>query len=249
MLPARQQIRFPEPSCLNGMAQNAMQEKNSANPSFLSPKQMQAGVIVVALILISILTWFAWPNRTPDPKPNAKTLAELIEAINRNEPDAVQQAQEVAGNEWPESIPVLQKMLSHDGWRVRWAACKILADRNNRRFLPLLMPRCSDRDWRVRAVAFEALSRIHPLPVSASLRDTPLEQRERLLLEWLVTYDAHAVEDKALGPGLCELYADVTHVQLGRLLTERWWQSWEQEGQSRPAEWPPGRTDTEFDDD
>ena len=226
-----------------------MQKKNSVNRLFLSPKQMQTGVIVVVLILISILIWLAWPNRTPDPKPNAKTLAELIEPINRNEPDAVRQAEEVAGHEWPQSIPVLQKMLLHDGWRVRWAACKILSDRNNRRFLPLLLPRCSDRDWRVRAVAFEALSRIHPLPVSASLRDTPLEQRERLLLEWLAAYDAHVGEDKSLGPILYELYADAVHVQLGRLLSERWWQSWEQGGRSRPAEWPPGQLNTEFNDD
>lgn len=90
------------------------------------------------------------------------------------------------------------------------------------------------------AVAFEALSRIHPFQVSGSLRDIPLEQRERLLLEWLAAYDAHVGEDKSLGPILYELYTDAAHVQLGRLLVERWWQSWEQRGRPRPAEWPPG---------
>ncbi len=72
----------------------------------------------------------------------------------------------------------------------------------------------SDTDWRVRAAAFEALSRkesIKQLP----LRDTPIDERETLILNWL---DRNR---PGLSADICSIYAGAEHVRYGSALAGR----------------------------
>jgi Cytochrome c554 and c-prime len=80
--------------------------------------------------------------------------------------------------------------------------------------LPALVARASDADWRVRAAAYSAISRIAPLE-EPPLRDTPIDQREKLLLGWL---DRHA---PGLADDLCEVYAQADYLRFGKALVER----------------------------
>ena len=77
-----------------------------------------------------------------------------------------------------------------------------------------LIARAGDTDWRVRAAAFAALDRIAQLDV-LPMRDTPMAQRERVLLRWI----EQNVPD--LQADLCELYADPAYIEFGQTLVER----------------------------
>jgi hypothetical protein len=74
--------------------------------------------------------------------------------------------------------------------------------------LPQLIVLASDTDWRVRAAAYAALDRLAPLP-KQPMRDTPLEQREQILLSWLADHQPPLVAD------LCELFARSSHAEFG----------------------------------
>jgi Cytochrome c554 and c-prime len=77
-----------------------------------------------------------------------------------------------------------------------------------------LITLASDTDWRVRAAAFEAMGRLDPID-PMPLRDTPIDQREALLLDWL---DRNA---PTLSSDLCEVYIRPNHLRFGPVLTER----------------------------
>ena len=176
-------------------------------------------------------------------KESPAALSDLIADIAAGRPEAVNQAKAVAARDWPAAAPVVSAMLADDDARVRAAACIILADHLDEKGLAAVLPRASDADWRVRLAAFQALSAAQPL-AGEVLRDTPLDEREALLLQWLDAYDAKARQESEggsprrepgtektaapalrpaapLGPDLCELYADDRHVEFGRPLAAR----------------------------
>ncbi len=80
--------------------------------------------------------------------------------------------------------------------------------------LAVLVRGALDRDWRVRAAAFEALHRQYPLP-SLPHRDTPMAERQRWLVDWL---DAHA---DASGDRWCEWVAGAPHTQFAEPVVDR----------------------------
>lgn len=170
---------------------------------------------LMACAVVAGAVWVIWSLSRPGPIRPGTTLAELMDAIERGQPNALARAKQLADRQWPQSRQAVQAMLSHDSWRMRAAACEILTTgRPGGEQVGVLVARCSDSDWRVRAVAFAGLSRVRPLPASAALRDAPLDSREQMLLAWLDAYDAKSAD--GLRAQLCELYADIAHTEVGR---------------------------------
>src|SRR5688500_4316470 len=74
-------------------------------------------------------------------------------------------------------------MLRSDRPEVRAGACGWIREHPHDALAPLLVPRLSDADWRVRAAAFDAVrhlaARAPGAPTAPDpLRDTPVDQRE-----------------------------------------------------------------------
>lgn len=93
---------------------------------------------------------------------------------------------------------------------VRAAACALIGRNPRPGLTPLLVPRMSDADWRVRAAAFDAMRRVaREAPESptspAPLRDTPVDAREKLLFAWISGLRSTSEARPGL-PDLCELY-------------------------------------------
>lgn len=63
-----------------------------------------------------------------------------------------------------------------------------------------LVALASDTDWRVRAAAYAALDRVAPIE-DVPMRDTPMAEREVVLLDWLLRNEPDLLAD------LCEVYA------------------------------------------
>jgi hypothetical protein len=203
-------------------------------------------VLIGACFLLAalVLAVFMWSPAVDEKRPAA--LADLVAEIAAGRPEAVSQAKSAAARDWPAAAPVVWAMLGHDEPQVRAAACIILADHLDASGLAAVLPRASDADWRVRMAAFQALSAAQPLGGEV-LRDTPLDERETLLLQWLDAYDAKCgtaglpsrglapatvstagqasratrLYGTVLGSDLCELYAADRHLEFGRPLTDR----------------------------
>jgi hypothetical protein len=175
------------------------------------------GAVVAGLcVLAGVVAWHL-AGLPPSPtRPVA--LADLIDELAAGHPGAVEAAKRAAAAEGPAAGPALAAMLHHAEPRVRAAACAILAGSPGEPWIAAVLPRASDTDWRVRMAAFEALSTARRL-AEEPLRDTPLEERETVLLNWLDAHDAAAAAP--LGPDLCELYAGDAAVEFGRPLAAR----------------------------
>ena len=196
-----------------------MHARATFDPRRRSRRSIRIALIAAALGAIAGGAYLIGRRLTPQTEGPTRPLSEFLDAVERDEPGAVALAEEAVHRRWPRSRQTLQEMLSHRSWKVRAAACRILADRTPHEFLSVLLPLCSDRDWRVRAAAFDALSQISPFPPAASLRDTPLDRREQMLLEWMDAYDAGSAG--ALGAELCELYAETSQAEFGVPLVTR----------------------------
>ena len=96
---------------------------------------------------------------------------------------------------------------------VRAAASGWIGDHPHAALAPLLVPRLSDADWRVRAAAFEAVRHVAGRAPGAAtapdpLRDTPVDRRESLIFAWLDSWrSGGAAGAIAPLPDQCELYA------------------------------------------
>ncbi len=80
--------------------------------------------------------------------------------------------------------------------------------------LTQLIASTADKDWRVRAQAYEALAEsagFGPIP----LRDTPIDEREAILLNWLDQHDPELASDP------CELFIQTENLRFGRVLMQR----------------------------
>lgn len=147
------------------------------------------------------------------------SLGDLLPEIAAGQAEAVSRAKAVAARDWPSGLPIVVGMLVDDNWRLRAVACEILASRGEEALLPLVLPRASDTDWRVRAAAFEAMGQFRRFEGGTPMKNTPLDDRERLLLDWLADRDAHSA--RPLAPEICELYARAGPVEFGRPLAAR----------------------------
>jgi len=184
-----------------------------------SPQRFRRRGIVPGTVAALLALWFLWPALKPTDVPPPRPWPQLIDGIQRGRPEALARARAAALAEWDTHRSRILDMLVHDHWRVRSGGCRILAQRNDPSLLPWLVPRASDHDWRVRDAAFGALDAVRPLPTAAPMRNTPLDDRERVLLAWLDAHDAAA--QTPLGPELCEVYANQPHLQFGRPLADR----------------------------
>lgn len=80
--------------------------------------------------------------------------------------------------------------------------------------LAYLIAHTSDNDWRVRAAAYTELAKHAPLD-SVPLRDTPIDEREAIILDWLDHNEPGYASD------LCEWYTRLEHLRFGGPLVQR----------------------------
>jgi hypothetical protein len=112
-----------------------------------------------------------------------------------------------------DSQAVVRDMLHSTRAELRAAACAWMGKHRQAQLAALtLFPRMSDQDWRVRAAAFEAAQQIAgAAPATpkgdAPLRDTPVDQREPVILAWINGWRTSGDVLPALADH-CELYAD-----------------------------------------
>ena len=144
------------------------------------------------------------------------SLRRLLGAIRGGGEGAVAEARAVARAHWDGNRSVVLEMLASDHPRVRAAACTILGDRPEQRWVAALLPRAGDAHWRVREAAFLALSARRPWPGRRPMANTPLDERERRLLAW-----SDAGAKRFSDADLCEIYAETAHVEFGRPLAAR----------------------------
>jgi hypothetical protein len=119
--------------------------------------------------------------------------------------------------------PTLNTMLRASQPELRAAAAVSIGRQRQLHFVPALITRMSDDDWRVRAAAFTsfqqlAADKLH-LPGIIPLRDTPVDEREQLLFSWITSWRNVKDSLPAL-PQLCELYATNEHWLTGTVLAE-----------------------------
>ncbi|MFB3892050.1 MAG: multiheme c-type cytochrome [Phycisphaerae bacterium] len=160
-----------------------------------------------------------WLTRTGAPPPS---LPESIAAIEDAREDAITSACEAARNDWDRSLPSLMALFASGRWQGRAAACRMAASASAQHAAGVaghLVACASDSDWRVRLAAFDALARLHPLRGPVPLMNTPLDEREELLLAWIDDYDSAA--GASLRRDLCGIYALAPHAEFGRPLTGR----------------------------
>jgi hypothetical protein len=80
--------------------------------------------------------------------------------------------------------------------------------------LAYLIAHTSDNDWRVRAAAYAELARHAPLE-NVPLRDTPIDERETIILDWLDRNEPGYASD------MCEWYTRLEHLRFGGPLVQR----------------------------
>ena len=176
-----------------------------------------AAAAAAAGLVVAWAVW--WSPAGPAGEMANRSWPELVGAIAAGEPGAVAAARQRIERDWPGSRDVAVTLLNERHWRVRKVGVDVVAGRGDPRWVPVLLPRATDVDWRVRASAFGALGRFAPLDDGVPHRDTTPAERDRRVLAWLDAYDAGA--DRPLAPELCELYAGVGHVEFGPPLAER----------------------------
>lgn len=80
--------------------------------------------------------------------------------------------------------------------------------------LSYLIAHTSDNDWRVRAAAYAELAKHAPIE-NAPLRDTPIDQREAVILGWLDR------NKPGLAADMCQWYTGLSHLRFGGPLVQR----------------------------
>lgn len=178
---------------------------------------MRRIAFILILTGVALGAWLAFGHR-PD-QPVGQDLRSLLPAIDQGQGAVAARAAAAIKADWEGNLPTLLEMISSSDWRRRSKACQALSWSDNPLALPLILPRASDSDWRVRAAAFDALWRMHDPALPQPMKDTPLDQRERLLLAWLASYEQAGKSPPA--GNLCDLYDNAGHVEFGRPLASR----------------------------
>ncbi len=167
---------------------------------------------------LALALWWGLDRREAAYGPQTP-IDRLIEGIERGDASAAS-ALRRRGQAWSDVAPHVAGMLVHPSPRVRTVACELLAGRaaeGDVDALGALVARASDRDWRVRAAAFRALDAMRAFDETLPARDTPLADRERLLIDWLRA-DGRAGDVPWLAE-LCEVYAGAGPIVVGRPMT------------------------------
>ena len=192
-------------------------------------------LVLVAAVLVVALVWVIIALRTRPHKDSAATggttspdaasadsgtsAVPLITALAGGDARAAARLRGLARHRWGDIEAHVESMLTDDQPQVRAVACDLIGQQVAAPWLPAVVLRASDSDWRVRAAAFAALEWFTPLPAAPPLRDTLLADREAILLAWLDAHDRSATAP--LGPDLCEVYAQQAHVEVGPPLAQR----------------------------
>src|SRR5690606_8563148 len=135
----------------------------------------------------------------------------IVAAALRGEDAAVEEFIAAARSDFAALQPHLPPLLYHERAELRAAACRAIgASADSRTWAGQLVVRASDADWRVRAAAYEALHALQPLD-AMPLRDTPMAERDAILLDWVARFDASL--GTQLAAQRCELYARSDHLQ------------------------------------
>ena len=140
------------------------------------------------------------PLRAAADAGDGAALKQLVEALSRSQNSN-------------DALTAVADMLLSARPEVRVAACAWIGKHPHDDLAPLIVPRLSDADWRVRAAAFDAMRHIagrapNAPTASAPLRDTPVDQRESLVFAWLDSWRTGNANGAT--PPLadhCELYA------------------------------------------
>ncbi len=112
----------------------------------------------------------------------------------------------------------LAPRLGHASPRVRTVAVQVVREAELQYFIPHLVCRLSDVNWRVRFAAAATLEELTGQAFGAFDKNTPLEVRDRAILSWQEYWIA-----RDPGDGLAELlalYANDAHLELGPELSE-----------------------------
>lgn len=158
---------------------------------------------IAAVALVGVLFSIQLLRTSGKPrKPPISDLRSLLTAAENGDAVALRTLGSPGGLPENEIIPLLPQMFRSTRPEIRAAAC----NHAESSFLPAVFPRMSDNDWRVRASAFAAVRRLighlGNAPAEDPLRDSPVDQRERQILQW------HALWNKSGdAPRLCDLYA------------------------------------------
>ena len=169
----------------------------------------------VVIVLIGCLAGW-WVIRSADSQTD---LLALIPEIEKGNTKAVRQAKTIALRDWNKNRQIVLEMLFVDSWAIRATGCQIISAHGDAAFLPLIIPRCSDADWRVRAAAFEALRAFHDIGIPTPLRDTPLAAREKWLIAWMQSYENTNGID--LARDICDFHYRPVHAEFGKPLANQ----------------------------
>lgn len=161
---------------------------------------------VPLLAALALAAWLLWPQTGPSAPADWASLIERVAAGDVAAADAVSEMMR-AGS------PALQRvgeLWTHDAPSVRVLVCRVAGETGAASFELDLLRRTADRDYRVRAAAYAALQTIRSF--SEPARDTPIDQRDTLLLDWI---GARWGDEPQL---VCVLFAEPAHLQVGRPL-------------------------------
>jgi hypothetical protein len=144
----------------------------------------------------------------------------LWRTVETGAPGEVSVAERELGQLASQGVDIqLPSHLDHESWRVRAAAVGIIRASEMKYYLPGLICRLSDVNWRVRYAAAVTLEALTARSCGRFEMNTPLDSRERSILEWHEYWVSSDPED-----GWTELvrwYAVGGHLEMGTTLADR----------------------------
>ena len=179
-------------------------------------------ILLQALALSCVVggvSMFLWLGDSGDEAISQLTAERLSSMVASGEANRLERAMGVIEEDWPEHSEVVYGLFGDEDWRLRVVACQLLPRGAGRVGLTAVLARALDIDWRVRACAYETLGRLTGVSLAVPLRDTPMSEREEMLLAWL-----GRVGDE-FGGGvegeLCEVFADAAYLEFGKPMVDR----------------------------
>ena len=177
--------------------------------------------ILILLSLVASVVFFLAFRRFPRPAVAGAGVEALLKLAEGGDERAARQLlEQLQRGPSSRDEALLARMFKSEQALVRAAACTTIGREHQVQFAGAIWPRLSDDDWRVRAAGFEALHDLagDRVRFNAPLRDTPVEQRERIILDAMSQWRKHDVLTPL--PRLCELYPTLDHWLTGPALTE-----------------------------
>ncbi|GMU21106.1 MAG: hypothetical protein AMXMBFR13_12000 [Phycisphaerae bacterium] len=176
-------------------------------------------VLAAGCLLLAAAGRVVWPYLRPLPMPVNTSQADLLAALARGEPGAVEWAREAIDGNTALFASLVDAAMRHESTHARVAGCELLAGAGRPEALSLLVARSADADWRVRMRAYGALAGLHSTRSPLPLRNSPIDHREEWLLAWLADVEQQVTAQDRLE--LCEVFAGARFVEFGRPLAAR----------------------------